>query len=188
MMSKNSFTLLTRFLLLNGARSFTLLPQATTRGNNVAFQATTRTTSCATRREVSSTATDIGASTELLSMINSQVTNELSASQLYLSASIWCENQDLSGMANYMRSESAEERSHALGFIDFANNRSFPITLEALEAPDSSWGSVQELWESLLLAEEKNTKNLLELADVAVETGDHATTAFLLPYHSVRSK
>jgi hypothetical protein len=41
-------------------------------------------------------------SDEVLGLINSQVTVELSASQLYLSASIWCDQHDLIGMAAYV--------------------------------------------------------------------------------------
>ena len=128
-----------------------------------------------------------GASAELLDLINQQVTNELSASQLYLSASLWCESKELSGMALYMRSEAAEERDHAMGFMDYALKRDFPIELEELEMPDSGWENVQELWEALLQAEEENTQNLLKLADAATACGDHTTAAFLMPYHMVRS-
>jgi len=42
-------------------------------------------------------------SDELLQKYNSQVTNEFGASQLYLAASIWCDQRDLVGMAAYMR-------------------------------------------------------------------------------------
>jgi hypothetical protein len=41
-------------------------------------------------------------SDEVLQLVNSQVTVELSASQLYLSASIWCDQQELVGMAAYV--------------------------------------------------------------------------------------
>jgi hypothetical protein len=44
-------------------------------------------------------------SPELLDLFNRQVTNELQASQLYLSASIWCDLNDLVGMASFMRRE-----------------------------------------------------------------------------------
>ena len=130
--------------------------------------------------------TKLVASDELLDLINKQVTNELSASQLYLSASLWCETHDLCGMAAYMRAESKEERDHAMGVIDYAQKRDFTIDLEELEVPDSGWSNVQELWETLLQAEEQNTQNILKLADAASACGDHATTAFLMPYHTVR--
>lgn len=125
------------------------------------------------------------ASKELLELFNHQVTNELTASQLYLSASIWCEKEDLVGMASYMRDESGEERGHAMSFIDFANKRDFGIQLEALGAPKANWASAEDLWEDLLSAEIENTQALLKLGDAAADCGEHAVSAFLQPFHMV---
>ena len=122
-------------------------------------------------------------SSELTNMFNSQVTNELSASQLYLSASIWCDQCDLVGMASYMRRESEEERGHALEFVDFANKRNIKLRLEDIEAPDAEWATVEEMWEDLIEAEEDNTQSLLELGDEAANCRDHALSAFLQPFH-----
>ena len=42
------------------------------------------------------------ASNELLDLFSNQVNEELSNSQLYLSASIWCDSRDLNGMASFV--------------------------------------------------------------------------------------
>lgn len=123
------------------------------------------------------------ASGELLELFNAQVTHELEASQLYLSASIWCDRNDLIGMAKFMRSESDDERMHALAFIDFANKRNIPLKLEDIEAPDAEWRNPEELWQDILTAEMENTQSLLALADAAAQCSDHAVGAFLQPYH-----
>jgi ferritin len=122
-------------------------------------------------------------SQDLLNRFNAQVTKELEASQLYLSASIWCDHHDFDGMANYMRSESEDERGHALSFIDFALKRKFPLQLESIGAPMGNWKTPEDLWESLLLAEESNTESLLSLADAAAACNNHAVAAFLQPHH-----
>jgi ferritin len=118
-----------------------------------------------------------------LQKYNSQITNELTASQLYLSASLWCEQRELSGMAKYFRAESDEERGHALLFVDFANRRRIPIELQALQPPPRDWADAQALWECLLEAERQNTESLKELADFADDDGDRSMTAFLDPFH-----
>lgn len=58
-------------------------------------------------------------SDEVLQLINSQVTVELSASQLYLSASIWCDQQELVGMAAYVSDRMLRWiiRSYSLLFV-----------------------------------------------------------------------
>jgi ferritin len=86
-----------------------------------------------------------------------------------------------------MRSESEDEKSHALQFIDFANKRNIPIQLQDLEAPDSEWKTPEDLWEKLLQAEIDNTHYLLAIGDVAASCNDHALTTFLMPFHLVRS-
>jgi len=122
-------------------------------------------------------------SEELLQLFNAQVTKELAASQLYLSASIWCDAQDLVGMASYMRRESLEERNHAIAFIDFANKRNIPIKLESIEAPSADWKDVEDIWQDVLSSEQANTESLLALGDVAATCRDHSLSTFLQPYH-----
>ena len=67
-----------------------------------------------------------GPSPELLELFNCQITKEFSASQLYLSASIWFDERDWEGMAQYMLVESGEERGHALQMIEFAVKKQMP--------------------------------------------------------------
>lgn len=122
-------------------------------------------------------------SEELLSLWSSQVSVELSASQLYLSASIWFRNLGYDGMAAWMLEESDEERGHGLAILEFAMKKDFPVVLEPLEAPKNDWQTPEEVWESILLAEQTNTQNLLRLADAANKCGDFAAVAFLNPFH-----
>ena len=126
-----------------------------------------------------------GPSSRLLELFNRQVTQEFTASQVYLSASIWFDNNDWEGMAAYMLAESAEEREHGLGFVEFANKRNFPIELQAIPAPVScsEWDSPEDVWLSILELEEANTHSLLELAGAANECNDFAVLAFLNPFH-----
>lgn len=120
---------------------------------------------------------------QLQETFNDQVTRELSASQLYLSASIWAEQHEFTGMAKYFRSESEEERGHALAFVDFANKRQIPLQLQDIAAPASQWSSPSDLWEHLLKAEEDNTAWLRELGQIAEDESDVSLKTFLDPFH-----
>lgn len=119
----------------------------------------------------------------LLDLFNRQVTHELEASQLYLSASIWCDANDFPGMAKFFLAESNDERSHALSMVGFASKRGIPVRLSDVAAPDAAWETPEELWGDVLAAERANTNSLLLLGDEAAQCGDHVTTAFLMPYH-----
>jgi len=123
---------------------------------------------------------------KLVDLFNRQITQEFIASQTYLSASIWFNQNDWEGMASYMLSESDEERVHGLGFVDFANKRNIPIELMAVPAPQpgpSCWNSPEDVWRSILELERTNTKSLLNLAEAANECNDFAVLAFLNPFH-----
>lgn len=121
---------------------------------------------------------------KLHKLFNSQITNEMNASQLYLSASIWCNEKELTGMASFMLKESTEERNHALELVDFGLKRDFPIDLETLSAPHAHWESIEALWSDLLQAEQTNSQALYTLATAAQECHDHALTTFLMPFHT----
>jgi len=116
-------------------------------------------------------------------LYNDQITREFEASQLYLSASIWCDQQELVGMGAYMRAEADEERSHGLSFIDFAMKRSLPLRLGPVSAPPFRWESPEELWSDVLNCEKRNSLSISNLADAAHSCHDHATAAFLQPFH-----
>lgn len=127
-----------------------------------------------------------GPSKKLLKLFNRQVTQEFMASQVYLSASVWFETHDWQGQAAYMLAESAEERLHGLGFVEFAMKRNIPIELQAIPAPPISgndWESPEDVWQSILELEQSNTQSLLDLAEAANDCHDFAILAFLNPYH-----
>ncbi|KAL7529906.1 hypothetical protein ACHAXR_003218 [Thalassiosira sp. AJA248-18] len=134
-------------------------------------------------REASPPFSTGGPSQELLDLFSNQVSHELSASQFYLSASIWFENRDWEGMASYMLAESSEERGHALQLIDFANKRNIPVKLQGLDAPNADWESPEEVWRDVLKLEQGNTESLLHLAEAASKCQDYAVLACLNPFH-----
>lgn len=125
----------------------------------------------------------VGPSQELLDLFNNQVTKEFTASQFYMSASIWFDGRDWEGMASYMLAESEEERGHALQFIEFANKRNIPVKLQGLDVPISEWDSPLDVWRSILELEQTNTASLLRVAEAANECQDYAVLAFLNPFH-----
>lgn len=120
---------------------------------------------------------------QLIQLWSEQVSVELSASQLYLSASVWFRERDMAGMAAWMLDESGEERGHGLAILEFAHKRKFPVRLRALDAPMADWQTPVQVWESILEAEQTNTQNLLRLAGVAEQCGEYACQAFLDPFH-----
>lgn len=121
---------------------------------------------------------------QLIQLWSDQVSVELSASQLYLSASIWFRERGMNGMSAWMLDESGEERGHGLAILEFGHKCQFPIRLQQLAEPKFyDWQTPQDVWEDILLAEQTNTQNLLRLAKVAEQCQEYACMAFLDPFH-----
>lgn len=99
--------------------------------------------------------------------INEQINNELFASYSYLSMSAWCEHQQFTGCARWMRLQSDEERSHALKLHDFLLARNGRVIMKPIKAPTVDFESVASVFETALAQEQEVTSqidNLYELA------------------------
>ncbi len=99
--------------------------------------------------------------------INEQINNELFASYSYLSMSAWCEHEQFTGSARWMRMQSDEERSHALKLQDFLLARDGRVVLKTIEQPAVDFESVQSIFEQALAQEQVVTAQIDKLYELA---------------------
>jgi len=99
--------------------------------------------------------------------INEQVNNELFASYNYLSMSAWCEHQQFTGCAKWMRIQSEEERSHSLRLQDFLLARNARVMLKPIAQPTVDFESVQSIFEQALAQEQVVTGQIDKLYELA---------------------
>lgn len=111
--------------------------------------------------------------------LNRQITHELEAWHVYLSMSAYFEALSFSGMASWMKKQAEEEMAHAMKIFAYVNSRGGAVTLEALAAPASKFASPLAAFEAALGHEQRNTKFIEELSDVAEAEKDKATVSFL---------
>jgi ferritin len=111
--------------------------------------------------------------------MNAHLSKELYASHLYLSMAAFCEAQNLSGFANWMKVQSEEERMHALKFYTYLNDRNRRVTLQGLEAPPADFPSIQAVFEQALAHEQEVSGMINELYARAGEARDFPSQAFL---------
>ncbi|NOX55457.1 MAG: ferritin [Planctomycetes bacterium] len=111
--------------------------------------------------------------------LNKQLNAEFGSSYLYLSMAAWLENQNLSGMAHWMRLQADEEWDHAMRIFDFIHDRDGRVVLSTIETPLAEWSSVIDVFEASLAHEQKITGQINELVDLALQEKDHAANAFL---------
>lgn len=99
--------------------------------------------------------------------INEQINNELFASYSYLSMSAWCEHQQFTGCARWMRMQSEEERSHALKLQDFLLARHARVILKPIAQPSVEFESVAAVFEQALAQEQEVTAQIDKLYELA---------------------
>lgn len=112
--------------------------------------------------------------------LNEQINKELYSSYLYLSMSAYAQSLGLLGVANWMKIQAQEELTHANKFFDYVHERNGKVTLKAIDAVDTEFGSVIELFERVLEHEEYVTSLINGLVDISIEISDHASRSMLM--------
>lgn len=116
---------------------------------------------------------------ELTAAFNRQIAMEMASSLAYLQMAVHFDAENLVGMASWMRAQADEEWEHAHRFFDFVLRRGNRVELGALEAPTSSFDSVEAVFAAALAQEREVTQAIHELYRLASENGDLASIPFL---------
>jgi ferritin len=99
--------------------------------------------------------------------INEQINNELFSSYSYLSMAAWCEHQQFTGAAHWLRVQSEEEYAHAMRLFDFLLARNGEVKLRPIALPEVTFASVVEVFEKSLEQEERVTEQIDALYELA---------------------
>ncbi len=118
-------------------------------------------------------------SEKVLTAINEQIKHELFSAYLYLSMSAHFEAASLPGFAKWTRMQANEETEHAMKFFDFVADRGGRIVLQAIDQPQTEWGSALEVFKAILAHEQKVTSLIHKLYATAVAENDYPTQVML---------
>jgi ferritin len=111
--------------------------------------------------------------------LNEQVLKEANSSQLYLSMAVWAEVQGLGGISEFLYTHSDEERQHMLKLVKFINERGGRAVVPGLDAPQTSFDSVEDVFSSLLNHEIMVTNSINELVYICLQEKDYTTHNFM---------
>lgn len=110
---------------------------------------------------------------------NKQINAETFSAYLYLSMSAALERMNLPGFANWMRVQAQEEMTHAMKFFHHIIERGGKVKLTAIDAPQTDWKDVKDVFKAALEHEEKVTAMINDLVDLSITEKDHATGPML---------
>lgn len=116
---------------------------------------------------------------KLQKALNDQITAELWSANLYLSMSFYLEKEGFSGMAAWMRKQSAEETEHAWEIASYMAKRDAWAKVEKVDVVPQSWDDPVKVFENALEHEKRVTKLIDDLVQLATEEKDNATIDFL---------
>jgi ferritin len=118
-------------------------------------------------------------SDRLADAINDQLNFELYSGYIYLSMAAWFEENNLDGMASWMKIQAEEEFEHAMRFWDHIVDRGGRVMLKEIEGPKTEWASALEAWEDAYEHEQTVTKRIMDIGDIAEEEGDKSAYPML---------
>ncbi len=116
---------------------------------------------------------------ELQDAINDQLNFELYSGYLYLAMAAWFEQQNLNGMAHWMKVQAKEEYEHAMRFWEHIVDRGGKVELEAIGRPKTEWSSPLEAWEDAYEHEKKVSERIFKIGEIAERNGDRAALPML---------
>lgn len=114
--------------------------------------------------------------------LNEQINKELFSEYLYQSMSAWFESEGLPGFGSWMAIQAQEEHFHAMKFVNYVYETGGRVIFEAIEKPESEFGSPGGVFDATLEHEQFITASINGLVDLALELKDHATNNFLQWY------
>lgn len=111
--------------------------------------------------------------------LNKQINEEFFSSYLYLAMSSYFERNNFSGFANWMYVQYQEEISHAMKILNYVNERGGTVLLESIAKPKHEWPSIVDVFEEVLLHEQKITGLINKIVDWSISEKDYATNNLL---------
>jgi len=118
-------------------------------------------------------------SASLTEALNSQLTKEAHASQIYLSYAAWTDGLGFSGVANFLFRHAQEERNHIMKILEYILKRGGKVTIAAIPAPPADPNNIQHCFEKVFEHEVDNTNAIYKIVKLSLTEEDWATWNFM---------
>lgn len=116
---------------------------------------------------------------KLQQAINDQITAELWSANLYLAMSFYMEKEGYSGIAHWLKKQSAEENDHACQMASYMIKRGGIAKVDKVDVVPNEFGTPLEVFQQVYEHECRVSKMIDDLVDIASAERDKATQDFL---------
>ncbi len=114
-------------------------------------------------------------SEKMRAALNGQLNKEYTSAYIYLGLSAFASKKGYNGCASWFMVQYQEEVAHGMKLFNYLDDQGADIVLEDIKAFNYSGNSIKEAFKVALEHEQKMTKWLNELSDLAMSEKDHAT-------------
>ncbi len=121
-------------------------------------------------------------SAKMTEALNEQIAMEGYASFIYLSMAGWFEYKSMQGCASFMYRQADEERMHMMKIYHYLLDMDARPITPAIKQPVQDYNGAREIFEETLAHEQRVTKSINELVELAMKENDHSTYVFLQWY------
>lgn len=111
--------------------------------------------------------------------LNSQMTKEAHAAQIYLAYGSWAVANGYQGISNFLFRHANEERNHMMKFLEYILERGASVKVEAIPDPGPIPTSVFDCFTKTFEQEVGNTEAIYKIVKQSFDEGDWATWNFL---------
>lgn len=112
---------------------------------------------------------------KVVKAFNEQINKEFYSSYLYLAMAAWAEDEDLPGLANWMRVQAQEEISHGMILFNFVAERGGRVVLDKIDKPTTNFKNLVDVFQQTLKHEEFVTESINDLMALAEKEKDFAS-------------
>ncbi len=121
-------------------------------------------------------------SKELQEALIEQLNKEYHSAYLYLGMSAYCSKEGFNGASNWFLIQYQEEVAHGMKLFKYLEDQDVEIKLPQIDAVEVEYKSLLDVFKKSLAHEQKMSKNLNNLSDLAMKEKDHATYNLLQWY------
>ncbi len=111
--------------------------------------------------------------------INDQINKEMYSAYLYLAMAAHFQAESLPGFAQWMHVQQGEETGHAMKFFHYIYERGGKVALQAIDQPPATFKTPLAIFEQVLQHEQKITKSITRLYELALKEKDYPTQIML---------
>ena len=111
--------------------------------------------------------------------LNQQIGYEFGASQQYVAAAVYYDNETLPRLAAFFYAQALEERNHAMMMVKYLLDADVEVHIPGITAPQSAFDDVVAPVALSLEQERRVTSQINALANLAREQGDYTSEQFM---------